>query len=64
MQENYDIEDIKRRIEKIPLNRRIGTKCLVSSWIKIKDRNIIPMLEKIKGVEVYGDEFRRFHEFK
>lgn len=64
MPKNYDIDDIKRHIEKIPLNRRIGTKCLVSSWIKIKDRNIIPTLEKIKGVEVYGDEFRRFHEFK
>ena len=61
---NYDIEDIKRRVKKIPLDRRIGSKCLVSRWVKIKDRNIIPTLEKIKGVEVYGDEFRRFHEFK
>lgn len=64
MQENYDIEDIEKRIEQIKLDRRIGSKCLVSRWIKIKDKNIIPILEKIKGVEVYGDEFRRYHEFK
>ena len=43
---------------------RLGSKCLVTKWVKISDPSAIEILEKMPDVEVFDGKARWFHVFK